>query len=326
MAKFITVQGTTSLITHVFAQSAGATNGVGFTGLSFSASGLVAAYIRAGQAAHTTIALTGSGINLVTYTSGAWLEVSSGTMPGVYEFHVPNAVVTASGGLGRAVLMIQGNASIAPIPIEVQLDPANGIFTPILAATTHAGATIPIVQTCATVTRALLVDTCSTLTRGLLVDTVSTVARAILVDTASVALTCATVTRALLVDTVSTVARALLVDTATVVINVNTATTVLNPVSISAGQLFVKKNSTLPGFAFLMTDTASHAPMTGLSVTGQYSLTGGAFNAMASVASEIASGWYKVDLAAGELNAPICSFRLTGAGADDRCITFVTQA
>lgn len=370
MAKFVTVQGTTSQIIHLFAQSAGATNGVGFTGLSFSASGLAAAYIRAGQSTMSAITLTGSGLNLGTYVSGAFLQVDSASMPGIYEFHVPNAAVTASGALPRVAFIVQGNASIAPIPFEIELNPANGIFTPILAATTHAGVTISNVQTCATVTRVLLADTVSTVARVLLADTVSTVARALLVDTATRVLladTVSTVARVLLTDTVSTVARVLLVDTATLALNVNTATTVINSVtvgtyaagmapntqvlattgnklitdgsgfitvgtnndksgySLASGQIAIKKNATYPGFMFLMTDTSSHQPMTGLSVTGQYALTGGAFNAMASTGAEIASGWYKVDLAAAELNAPIVAIRLTAAGADDRCFTVFPQ-
>lgn len=195
MAKFIAVKGTTSQIVHLFVQSAGATNGAGFTGLSFSASGLAMAYIRPGSAGHATVTLTGSGINLGTFTSGAFLEVSAGTMPGVYEFHVPNAAITS--GASRVVFMVQGNASIAPTPFEIQLvdvnledsvrlgltsipntvagatgglilfsatsgglNPTAGNVT--LAAATHAGVTIPNVTTVATVntaTRCLLVDT-----------------------------------------------------------------------------------------------------------------------------------------------------------------------
>lgn len=222
MAKFYSIQGTTNQMVHVFVQSAGATNGAGVTGLSFSASGFTMAYIREGQAAHSLVTKTGSG-NLGTYVSGNWLEVSPGTMPGVYEFHVPNAAVTNSGGAGRVVFIGVGNASMAPVPFEIQLDPSNSLFTPILAATTHSGATIPIVST---VARVLLADTCSTVARTLLVDTAT---RVLLVDTAS---------RVLLADTVSTVARALLVDTATVVLNVNTCTNVLSATvaTYAAGQ------------------------------------------------------------------------------------------
>ena len=280
MGKFITVGGTTSLIAHLFVQDATSTSGGGLTGLSFSGSGFLLSYIRPGDSAHTLVTKTGSGLNLGTYVSGAWLEVNSGTMPGFYEFHVPNAAVTT--GASRVVFYAGGNAAMAPCPFEIQLAKANlddgvrlgltaipntipgatagiivvgvgsGNLNPIagnvmLQATTHAGATIPIV------------------------------------------------------------------------------TTVANPVTITAGQLFIKRNSTMPGFSFLMTDTSTHGPKTGLTVLGQYSLTGGAFGNMASGASEIGSGWYKIDIAAGELNAPICSFRLTAGDADDRCVTFITQ-
>ncbi len=186
MAKFVTVQGTTSQMIHLFVQSAGATNGVGMTGLSFSASGFTMAYIRDGQAAHSLVTKTGSGLNLGTYVSGAWIEVNSGTMPGVYEFHVPNAAVTNSGGANRVVFIGVGNASMAPIPFEIQMYPGTGLVTPVLAATTHAGSTIPIV---------------STVARVLLADTVSTVARVLLVDTASVVNVATTVTGGVTVAT-----------------------------------------------------------------------------------------------------------------------------
>lgn len=336
MAKFYTVQGTTSQIVHVFVQSAGATNGAGYTGLSFSASGFTMNYIRQGQSTCFAVTLTGSGLNVGTYVSGAWIQVDSASMPGVYEFHVPNAAVTNSGSAGRVVFIGVGNASMAPVPFEIQLDPTISLFTPILAATTHAGVTIANVQTCATVTRALLVDTVSTLTRGLLVDTVSTVARALLVDTATVALNVNTATT-VLNATVATYAAGMAPNTQVLATTGNKLITDgsgfitvgtnndKTGYSLASGQLAIKKNATYPGFMFLMTDTASHAPMTGLAVTGQYALTGGAFSAMASTGVEMAAGWYKIDLAAGELNAPISAIRLTAAGADDRCFTVFPQ-
>lgn len=87
----------------------------------------------------------------------------------------------------------------------------------------------------------------------------------------------------------------------------------------------VKKNQALAGFTFLMTDSTTHTPKTGVTVTATRSLDGGAFGACANSATEISSGWYKIDLAATDLNANVISLRFTGTAADDRDIQLVSQ-
>lgn len=95
--------------------------------------------------------------------------------------------------------------------------------------------------------------------------------------------------------------------------------------AVAAAASNVKKNTALAGFTFVMTDATTHAPKTGLTITATRSLDGGAFGACANSASEIASGAYKIDLAAADLNANTVMLRMVASGADDLLISLITQ-
>lgn len=87
----------------------------------------------------------------------------------------------------------------------------------------------------------------------------------------------------------------------------------------------VKKNQALAGFTFIMTDSTTHVPKTGVTVTAQRSLDGGALGACANSVTEISNGLYTINLAAADLNANVVMLRFTGASSDDRPIVIVTQ-
>ena len=88
----------------------------------------------------------------------------------------------------------------------------------------------------------------------------------------------------------------------------------------------ITKNTALSGFMFVMVDSDDHAtPLTGLTVTATRSLDGAAFGACANAVAEVANGWYKIDLAAGDLNGNVVALKFTATGADARNITIVTQ-
>jgi hypothetical protein len=87
----------------------------------------------------------------------------------------------------------------------------------------------------------------------------------------------------------------------------------------------VKKGQALNAFGFVMTDATTHLPAPGLTVAATRSLDGAAFAACANVPSGVASGAYKINLAAGDLNANVVILRFTAAGADDLLLTVVTQ-
>lgn len=94
------------------------------------------------------------------------------------------------------------------------------------------------------------------------------------------------------------------------------------PVAITSN---VKKNQALAGFTFVMTDSTTHAPKTGVTVTATRSLDGGAFGACANAASELSNGFYVINLAATDMNANCIALRFTGAGSDDRDIALISQ-
>lgn len=85
-------------------------------------------------------------------------------------------------------------------------------------------------------------------------------------------------------------------------------------------------DTALAGFAFQMTNSTTHAPQTGLSVTGTRALNGGAFGALANGISEIGNGWYTVNLAAADLNGATVALRFIAQGADDRDLTLIPGA
>lgn len=100
---------------------------------------------------------------------------------------------------------------------------------------------------------------------------------------------------------------------------------VTSPVSITAGQLFIKKNTQIV-VTFPMTDSTTHAPATGLTVTAQRSIDGAAVGACANSVTELTVGLYKLTLAAADVNGAMITLILTAAAADTRFLGIVTQA
>lgn len=97
--------------------------------------------------------------------------------------------------------------------------------------------------------------------------------------------------------------------------------------SLLAGQLFIKKNTSLANFMFLMLDSADHiTPKTGLTITSQVSIDGGGFGTTANSAIEIGSGIYKINLANTDTNGTTLMFKFSSAGADTRYMEIITQA
>lgn len=88
------------------------------------------------------------------------------------------------------------------------------------------------------------------------------------------------------------------------------------------------KNVAFNGFMFLMTDSGTHAPKTGLGsgVTGTVSIDAAAFVSLTNTVSEVSGGYYKINLASADLNGNSIAFRFTGASADDTDISVVTSA
>lgn len=86
-----------------------------------------------------------------------------------------------------------------------------------------------------------------------------------------------------------------------------------------------KINTALSDIPFLMVDATDHVtPETGLTVTGERSLDGGAFAAVSGSISELSDGMYSFDAAAADMNGAICIFRFSATGAADTFMTIRT--
>lgn len=87
----------------------------------------------------------------------------------------------------------------------------------------------------------------------------------------------------------------------------------------------LEKNVAFPNFEFMMYDEDDHLTgKTGLSITAQRSIDGGAYAACANSPAEVSDGLYKIDFAAADLNGDSITFRFTATGADPTVISVVT--
>lgn len=126
--------------------------------------------------------------------------------------------------------------------------------------------------------------------------------------------------------------------TAAMKASVTTAATAATPVAASvAGAVgsvisavtvtsSIKQNQALANFEFLMTDSTTHAPATGKTVTCTRSVDGGSFGTgtLANI-TEVANGIYRVDFGAGDLNGKVITLRAIATGCDDTFERIVTQ-
>jgi len=87
----------------------------------------------------------------------------------------------------------------------------------------------------------------------------------------------------------------------------------------------IKKNTALSNFEFFMVDSLDHVSgMTGLTVTAQRSIDGGAFAACTNSVTEASAGVYKLNLSTTDLNGTIITLKMTATGADATLITIKT--
>jgi hypothetical protein len=89
----------------------------------------------------------------------------------------------------------------------------------------------------------------------------------------------------------------------------------------------VQKNAAFSNFEFLMVLTSDHAtPATGLTVTGQRSIDGGAFASVSGAIAEVSNGIYQFDALAADTNGDLITWRFSSATADDVFVTFKTTS
>ena len=88
----------------------------------------------------------------------------------------------------------------------------------------------------------------------------------------------------------------------------------------------LKKNQALANFAFLMTDSTTHNPATGKTVTATRAIGSGAFAAVSTpTVTEVSNGQYRIDLAASDLTGDVVTLRFTATGCDDLFTTLILE-
>lgn len=86
-----------------------------------------------------------------------------------------------------------------------------------------------------------------------------------------------------------------------------------------------KKNTASSNFEFPMTLTGTRTPATGKTVTATRSIDGGAFASCTNSVTEVASGMYKINLSAADLNGNWITLKFSEGACNDTLITIGTQ-
>jgi hypothetical protein len=122
MAKLTRKAGTTSQIIQVFASDLTSTSGAGKTGLLFNTATLICYYKRSSATASAAVTLA-TITTLGTFASGGFKEIDATNLPGMYEFHLPNAALAS--GADNVVFLFTGVANVFISPIEIELTATN---------------------------------------------------------------------------------------------------------------------------------------------------------------------------------------------------------
>ena len=89
----------------------------------------------------------------------------------------------------------------------------------------------------------------------------------------------------------------------------------------------IEKNAACPNIEFLMVDSTDFAtPETGLTVSGQRSIDGGAFASVSGSIAEVSNGVYQFDALAADTNGDIITYRFYADGAADTFMTIKTTS
>jgi hypothetical protein len=122
MPKLSKVVGSTSEIWELFIQDSASTVGAGKTGLAYNTASLTCYYKRNTATGTTSVSLADI-VALGTYVSGGFKEVDPSNMPGVYEFHPPNAALAS--GAQSVTFFFKGASGMVVLPLEVELTLTN---------------------------------------------------------------------------------------------------------------------------------------------------------------------------------------------------------
>jgi hypothetical protein len=321
--------GQTSVVFRVKIRqdTTGAAPGKGLTGLTNSSSGLIIGTIADNEATTTTYTQAASHIQTIT-TLGTYAapsasncrfkEVDATNHPGVYEVQLADArfAVANSKSLLVSLSGVSGMMDCDVVIPLTSVNPYDGIHYGISALPNTACTTNASLLTSGTGTDQLSVSSGKVLLQatqtGVTIPTVTTVGT----------LTTYTGNTPQTGDAYARLGAPAGASIAADIASVKTDTT--NTLTHLPAP--VKKNSGLNNFTFLMTDNVNHAPDPGLTVTAQRSIDGGALGACANSVTAISNGYYKINLAAADLNGDVIAFRFSAAGADDTNITVLTNS
>lgn len=87
----------------------------------------------------------------------------------------------------------------------------------------------------------------------------------------------------------------------------------------------LRRGQAFPNFIFPMLSASTGEGLTGLTVTAQRVLDGGAIAPCSNPVSEVSSGFYRINLATGDLTADCAGILFSAPGARPQIITVVTQ-
>jgi len=94
--------------------------------------------------------------------------------------------------------------------------------------------------------------------------------------------------------------------------------------SAKTGTLAIPKNAIYLDFPILMLLTADNQPATGLTVTGERSIDGAAFEAVTGTITELSDGFYSFDSSAADTNGDSIVWLFKGTNANNSSVAFQT--
>lgn len=112
------VAGSTSIVETVFIQDSASTTGGGKAGLAYNTASLTCYYKRSNGTASVSVTLADI-TTLGTFVSGGFKAIDGTNMPGLYEFHPPDAAVAS--GAKHVTFYFQGASGMVPRPIKVRI-------------------------------------------------------------------------------------------------------------------------------------------------------------------------------------------------------------
>ena len=122
MSNLKITAGVTSKIVRFAVKNSSVTTGALLSGLVYNSSGLTCYYIREG-AATPAVAISLVSATVGTWVSGGFAAVDGTNLPGIYELHLPNAVIAT--GAHTVTIALQGATNMVPVVLDIELDAVN---------------------------------------------------------------------------------------------------------------------------------------------------------------------------------------------------------